>query len=160
MADNVTSQLYDGAHHVVLNINSVSDGTGQAGVVILDPSTLIPNPGTHLVLWRCSFDIKGGSVNIEWDGSPDRNLVALTGDSERDFSKFGGIGSSGVAIQTGLIRLTTLDLWLVPVILTLEFEGGPTGPGGGAFSVVLLGLFLLMIVRYRQLLQSIKIFLS
>lgn len=134
MADVVTSTIYDGARNVILTLGNISDATGQSGVTILDPATLLPNPGTHLVLWRVTYDVKGGGVNIEWGGTPNKSMIAMSGADTRDFSRFGGIRNDALT-PTGLIRISTIGFAAGSTYsVILEFKkGGPVPPSLGFF---------------------------
>lgn len=126
MADTVTTQLYDGARNVVVHLNNFSDGTGETAVTKVTVANLNPNPTTHLVLWRCSYDIKGGGVELYWDATADKLLLSMSGQmTDRDFSRWGGLRNDAGAGITGDVQLTTTGF--MPnsgYSITLEFKKG------------------------------------
>lgn len=128
MADAVTSQIYDGTDHVVVHLNNLSDGTGESAVLKVDVSTLVPDPTTHLVLRRCSYDVKGGAVELFWDAAADKLLLLMSGQmTDRDFSNWGGLKNDAGAGITGDVLLTTVGFVANSgYSITLEFKkGGP-----------------------------------
>lgn len=111
MADIVTSQIYDGARHVIGKFTNFSDGTGETGVVKINVSTLVPNPGLHLKLRRVWYSIEGMTVRIQWQASTPIDLVQLSeGESELDFADLyaGGYPNNGGAGVTGNVIFTTV----------------------------------------------------
>ncbi len=111
---------------MVVNLNGLSDGTGESAVLKLDVSTLVPDPGTHLVLWRCSYNIVAGSVDLYWDANADKLLLSMSGSmTDRDFSRFGGLKNDAGAGVTGDVMLTTVGfLANSGYSITLEFKKG------------------------------------
>src|SRR6185312_10594076 len=110
MADITTSQLYDGARNVNLKYTIYSDGTGQAATPIIQVSSLVPNPGTHLKLRRIRYSISGMYVRLQWDASAPVDIVILgSGEDILDFTNeyAGGFPNNGGAGVTGNILLTT-----------------------------------------------------
>jgi len=127
LPDAVSSQLYDGARNVVVHLNNVSDGTGQTNALIVDVSTLTPNPTTHLALWRASFSIRGGGVIISWDATVDQQLLFMGdgGPGELDFSPWGGLWNNAGAGVTGDVLLSTVGFAANSgYSITLEFKKG------------------------------------
>lgn len=110
MADVVNSQLYDGARNVNLKYTIESDGTGQAGAVIINVSTLVPNPGVHLKVRRIRYSISGMYVRLQWDATTPIDLALLgSGQDILDFTNeyAGGFPNNAGAGVTGNILLTT-----------------------------------------------------
>jgi hypothetical protein len=129
MADTVTTQTYDGAHNFVITMNSLSDGTGETLVKKVDVTTMNPNPTTHLVLWRCSYNIQAGSVELYWEGSPNKILLSLSGSmTDREFRRWGGLRDDALT-PTGNVLLSTIGFAANSgYSITLEFKkGGITG---------------------------------
>lgn len=129
MADTVTTQVYNGEHNYVVTIENVSDGTGQSNVVIVNASTITSGVITKLVLWKCSYNIKAGSVTISWDDTARRQLLfmsdAVPGMTHRDFSEFGGLSNSASSLfdSTGNVLLTTNGFGVTSgYSITLEFK--------------------------------------
>lgn len=110
MADATSSQIYDGARNLSVKLTNVSDGTGQTAAKVVDVTTLTPNPGTHLKLRRIKYSIESMSVRLQWEGTPNQDLVLISnGENILDFSKeyAGGIPNNA-ASPTGNVLLTTI----------------------------------------------------
>lgn len=128
MADVVTSQLYDGARNVNLKLTNFSDGTGQAGVKVLDVTTLNPNPGTHLKLRRVRYSVTGMSVRLQWEATTPIDIVVIgSGEDILDFTNeyAGGFPNNGGTGVTGSILLTTVGAAAV----------GVTNPAGSSYTI-------------------------
>lgn len=113
MANSITSQLYDGARNVNLKRTCFGDGTTvETGVVILDVTTLNPNPGLHLKLRRLRYAITGGwVVRLQWDATTPVDIAVLgAGQDILDFTNeyAGGFPNNGGAGATGNILITTV----------------------------------------------------
>lgn len=111
MVDIVNSQLYDGARNVNLKYTIFSDGTGQAGTVILNASALTPNPGVHMKIRRIRYSIEGMYVRLQWDASVPVDIAVLgSGTNILDFSEeyAGGFPNNAGAGITGNVLLTTI----------------------------------------------------
>jgi hypothetical protein len=111
MADTVHSQLYDGARNVNLKYTIYSDGTGQSAAVIINVSTLVPNPGTHMKIRRIRYNIDGMYVRLQWDATTPIDIAILgNGQDILDFSGeyAGGFPNDAGAGVTGNILLTTV----------------------------------------------------
>lgn len=109
MADAVTTQIIvDGPRNAVVKLTSVSDGTGEAGVLKVDVSALEGAPG-EVAIERILFTTNGMRVDLLWDATTDVLAWSLAPDmtDDLDFSCFGGlVNNSGVG-RTGDIMLTT-----------------------------------------------------
>jgi hypothetical protein len=109
MADVTTAQAYDGSRNYQIKLTNYSDGTGQTGVKIIDVTTLVPNPGTHMKLRRIRYNISGMYVRLQWEGTPNEDIVILgNGQDILDFSTdFAGGFPNNAATATGNVLLTT-----------------------------------------------------
>lgn len=131
MADNVVTQIYDGAHNLVVNIQDLSDGTGLTLLKIVDVTTLNPNPGTHLVLWRINYDVKGGQVILYWEATTNELLVVMQDEeATREFGNYGGLKNNAGTGVTGNVLLSTQGFVANSSFsLSLEFKKGGPLPG-------------------------------
>ncbi len=110
MTDIVSVQtLMDDRRNLVVKCTNLSDGTGETNVRKVDVSTLSPpNPTTHMKLWWCQYDITGMSVRLQWEGTPNADILVLGGfGSEMEFGEFGGIWNNASG-GTGNVSLTTV----------------------------------------------------
>lgn len=110
MADQVTTQiLNDGARNAVIKFTNISDGTGEAAVVKVDPTTLSGAP-TRVTIERIVAMTAGMSVDILWTATaavlalhiPDLQCVDL------NFRDIGGIVNNAGAGVNGGIAFTTV----------------------------------------------------
>lgn len=126
MADALTTQLYDGEHNVVFNMQDLSDGTGLALLKIIDVTTLKPNPRTHLVLWRVNYDVVGGQVVVYWEATVNTPLLIMKDAlHSRKFNKYGGLKNNAGAGATGNVLISTSGFGADSSFsLTLEFKKG------------------------------------
>jgi hypothetical protein len=127
MADVTSSQLYDGRRNVQVKLTNLSDGTGQAAAVVINASTLVPNPGGHMKIRRIRYVVDGMYVRLQWDGSVPQDIAILgNGQDMLDFSSdYAGGFPNGATNPTGNVLLTTLGQ--VPnsnYTITLEFIKG------------------------------------
>ncbi len=126
MADAVTTQVYDSVRNYVITANDISDGTGLNLVTLVDVSTMTPNPGEHLVLWRADYDVGDvGGVTLYWEGTPNRVLLAMEpGGVDRYVGTFGGLRNDALT-PTGNILISTHGFVAGSTFsLTLEFKKG------------------------------------
>jgi hypothetical protein len=130
----VTTLLYDGVHNAV--IKHTTDAT-ESAVVIIDVTTLNPNPGVHLVLWKLKYSISmtvgTGFVRLQSDATVPVDLLLLNGwgDDNLNFSRQGGMKTAVGAGATGNVTITTVGFAAGDSVY-LEFElkkGGPSTPG-------------------------------
>lgn len=124
MADRVSSQvLENGFRNYCAKFTNLSDGTGEAGVAKLDPTSagdmgvnIAGNtlyPGTHLKIMRLEYNVSGMTLQIQWDASAARDLWLLQGFGHHDFCRQGGLyvpqsAGAPVAGATGKVLFTTL----------------------------------------------------
>lgn len=119
MADTVTSQLIEnGSRNWVYVLTSLSDGTGESGVVKVDGSSSGPlgvtiagqtlYPGIHLKIVEIQYDVKDMLVQLQWDATSATDAQLLYGFGKMNFHKFGGLViPPGLTGATGKILLTT-----------------------------------------------------
>lgn len=126
MADTVTSQLIaNGPRNWGYVFTSVSDGTGEIGVVKVDGSAAGPlgvflygqtfYPLKHIKITEIEWDVKGMGLEIIWDATSPVAATYLGSDTagKMNYRTFGGLAavdSSGVSLvgATGKIKFTTL----------------------------------------------------
>jgi hypothetical protein len=110
MVDVTSSQIYDGIRNFQIKLTNVSDGTGQAAAVVVNASTLNPNPGSHMKIRRIHYNIGGMYVRLQWDGTSPQDIAILAnGQDILDWSKdFAGGFPNGATNPTGNILLTTV----------------------------------------------------
>jgi hypothetical protein len=124
MVDAVTSQLIaNGPRNWGYVFTSLSDGTGESGVVKVDGSASGPlgvnvrgqlfYPLAHIKITEIEYDIKGMALEIIWDATSSVNATVLGGFGKLRYWQFGGLAavdSSGVllTVATGKIKFTTL----------------------------------------------------
>lgn len=91
MADAVlVTTLMQGQDKMVLQMTSVSDGTGEANVTKLSLASILNQSGTAATrcgILEAQYSISGfSSVRLAWDHTTDdRALVMATGNGYRDF---------------------------------------------------------------------------
>lgn len=109
MADAITSQAYDGARNYQVKLTNYSDGTGQTAAVVVNVSTLVPNPGVHLKLRRIKYNIGGMYVRLQWAGTPNQDIAILAnGQDILDFTdEYAGGYPNNAGTATGNVLLTT-----------------------------------------------------
>ena len=133
MADALTSQvIQDGGHTAILKFTNISDGTGQAAVVLVDVSTLSADPLTKkactgVTLQSVTFSNIGMGVELLWDATTNVPLVNLPQDwtDTMDFSDY-GIPNNSAGGKTGDILVTTVgataaDTYLLVLTLTKSY---------------------------------------
>mgnify|MGYP001571897878 CR=1 FL=1 len=124
MADAVTSQLIaNGPRNWGYVFTSLSDGTGETGVVKVDGSASGPlgvflkgqyfYPLSNIKITEIEYDIKGMGLEVIWDATSPQNAVVLGGFGHLNFWQFGGlaaVSSAGVLLAgaTGKIEVTTV----------------------------------------------------
>lgn len=112
MADTVTTKtLFNSPKKLVVNLTSLSDGTGESNVVKVDKSTFTGLNGlepTKLVVEKIVYDVSSMRVLLTWDQTSDETIAVLQGDGCIDWRKNGGnIGANTGG--NGDILLTTAN---------------------------------------------------
>ena len=123
MVDAVTTQILEnGPRNWAFSFTSLSDGTGESGVVKVDGSVSGPlgvliagvttYPTKYLKIIEVDYDVKGMALEIIWDATTPQNALVLGGFGHRKFHKFGGLSQvdpSGAFLvgATGKIKFTT-----------------------------------------------------
>ncbi|MGA0172013.1 MAG: hypothetical protein ACO3NL_00030 [Phycisphaerales bacterium] len=116
MADAVSSTtIIDGTHKAVIQLTSLSDGTGESAVTKIDVSALAArDDGTAcsgVIIEKVYHSIIGFTqVQLLWAATANTIALGLSQDSNghMDFSTFGGLVNTSGAGKTGDIKLTTL----------------------------------------------------
>jgi len=119
MADAVTSQtIIDTEKRVVQKFTNLSDGSGEAGVVKVDVSTLTAHPdGTAcsiVTIDQIWYDVGGMRVILNFNASTVVPALVLGGSAAAgnvsghfDFRSFGGIKNNAGSGVNGDIKFTT-----------------------------------------------------
>lgn len=116
MADAVSSTtILDGTHKAVIQLTSLSDGTGESAVTKIDVSALAArDDGTAcsgVIIEKVYHSIIGFTqVQLLWAATANTIALGLSQDSNghMDFCTFGGLVNTSGAGKTGDIKLTTL----------------------------------------------------
>ena len=116
MADAVTSTtILDGTHRALIQLTSLSDGTGESAVNKVDVSALNARAdGTAcsgVTIDKVHHSVTGFTqVQLFWDATTNTVALALAESSNghMDFSNFGGIQNTSSSGKTGDILLTTI----------------------------------------------------
>jgi hypothetical protein len=146
MADLVTSQLlHHGGRYVVFKFTSVSDGTGEAGVVKVDATATGPlgnrfqgnilYPGLHLAVYAIKYSTAGMALRIQWQATVNADMLIVSATDHWQFLNeregFGGlVVPAGLAGATGSIAFTTVGAatnssYTVLLYLTKNISGSP-----------------------------------
>lgn len=109
MADSLQLQTYDGARNVQVKAVSVSDGTGLTNSIIINASTLSPNPGAHMKIRRIRFAIAGLNLRVQWDGGTPADIAYLSpGEDVLDFTNsYAGGFPNNATTPNGNVIVTT-----------------------------------------------------
>lgn len=105
-----TNVIFASKHRYVIQCLSVSDGTGESGVVKIDKSTLTGMNGaepTKFAVNKIIANVDGMTVDIYFDRGTDVKIArCYSGYTKRDFSEFKGFVDTGSG-GTGDVILTT-----------------------------------------------------
>ncbi len=118
MADTVsTNVIFNGAKKLVVQLNSVSDGTGESAVIKVDKSTFTGLTGlepSKIVVEYIDWVVDGMSVKLAWDRTTDVIIGQLTGSGYTNYTAAtGAMVNAGAYLDdtgtgdTGDIYLTT-----------------------------------------------------
>lgn len=114
MADTVTSQVIaNGPRNLIIKFTNESDGTGESGVLKVDAtSATYANrgvaPGLHLKVIRITYVVQGGSLRIQWTGTPATDMVILEYAGVMDYLAFAGLPNPANTGANGSISFTTV----------------------------------------------------
>lgn len=115
MADVVSTKVLHGSttypeYKYVVQLTNVSDGTGEAGVVKIDKSTLLGPNGlepARITIEKIVFQCEGMVATLAWDHTADVTIAVLAGsEGKLDYSHVGGNRDTGSG-GTGDVILTT-----------------------------------------------------
>ena len=130
MANVVDTQtLLDGPRNVVVKVvlQGEAAGSDESGTSIVDVSALSGSP-TYLSLLECQYDLTGFSAQLLWDATTDDELLSLSGASELDFRRIGGIVDPQSTGSTGDVLITTVGMTVAAdmgsIILTFRKHFG------------------------------------
>lgn len=113
MADVVTAEyIFNGQKRKVLHLTSISDGTGESGVIKADISALTYMGGrvpSYSAIDLIEYNIQGmASVRLFWDHTTDDEIAILpAGSGAIDWWAAGGKTDPKSSGGTGDILLTT-----------------------------------------------------
>lgn len=110
MADTVSSKVtFQGTRRYVIQLMSLSDGTGESNVVKVDKSTLIGPAGvapSSLTIEKIEYDVTSMRVSLSFDRTAVEVFAVLQGSDCIDFTCEGGYKDVGTG-GTGDILLST-----------------------------------------------------
>ena len=121
MADTVTSQtLKDSASSWAVKLTNISDGTGEAGIVIVSANTLVASDGgstQRLSINRLFWNVSRGTsslqdprVTLTWRGTSNTTIVTLSGSGYWDLTTGGQaplINNAGAGANGDILLTTT-----------------------------------------------------
>lgn len=113
MANTITKQtLVDNERNLVVKVHIVGDGTGdEATANLLLFSDYTPNLDGSETLMKIQSNLVGFSASLIWDATTNVDIMALyAGDSEHDFTAFGGLKNNAGTGVTGNVLLQTVGL--------------------------------------------------
>lgn len=115
MADTVTIKtLFNSPAKLIVQLTSLSDGTGETNVLKVDKSTFTGLNGVEpskLTVEKIIYDVSSMRVKLTWDQTVDETIAVLQGDGVIDWYHNGrsarnvGVNTGG----TGDILLTTTN---------------------------------------------------
>lgn len=100
--------LHDGPRNAIVQLSSVSDGSGETGATKITPGDLHGGP-IGVAVDKIQYTTSGMAVSLLWDAGTDQLLWSVPADDEGciDFRRMGGLHNPKAADSTGLIKLTT-----------------------------------------------------
>lgn len=108
MADTVSTQvLNDGERNLVVKLTSIGDGTGESAVTKIN---MINHDCDRVSILELEYEIKGQDVQLLWEGTPNKMIAVLSGDTganELCWKKVGGLVNDANN-SNGNILLTTV----------------------------------------------------
>lgn len=123
MANALTTQIVqDGARNATVKVVAFLDTSNQAAADIVDPANFNPVP-TSFRIDKIEYAVSDQLVaQILWDATADVIALLLTGPSEIDFRKRGGLHNNAGAGKTGKIQLATTGWASGSQSVTLKLE--------------------------------------
>lgn len=112
MANTIQLQtINDGERNLVVKLHIDGDGSGdETATKIIDASTFTHSP-VKLRLLKLAANLVGFTAELIWDATTPIHLFEIPDyDSDKDFSKFGGIPNNGGVGVTGDVLITTTGL--------------------------------------------------
>lgn len=104
MADTVTTKtLFNSPSKLVVQLTSLSDGTGETNVLKVDKSTFTGLNGVEpskLTIEKIVYDVSSMRVKLTWDQSSDETIAVLQGEGCIDWYK-NGRSARNVGANTG-----------------------------------------------------------
>lgn len=110
MADTVSTKIiFNSPKKMVIQLNNLSDGTGEAAVIKVDKSTFTGPNGlepSKFAIEKIVYDVTSMRVALSFDRTTDVVFAVLQGQGEICYRKQGGFVDSTTG-DTGDILLTT-----------------------------------------------------
>jgi hypothetical protein len=113
MADVLTTQVVlNGSRNLVVNLNDVSDGSGLAGITVVDATSAAfavggQPPGVHLKIKRIVYNVFGMAVLLQWQATTPVDIISLSGFGTLDWGRrIMALPNPNPAGATGSIILT------------------------------------------------------
>ena len=112
MTDAVTTNvIFNGARRYVVQLQNVSDGTGETAVKKVDISALTGTLGVapdSLALEEITWNIQGfSSIQLYWDASANDEMKTLSGNGYVNYQDVGYLIDPQSTSYTGDVLLTT-----------------------------------------------------
>ena len=107
MANIVNTQvLMDGARNTTVKITGVLDTSDVATTIVIDPAAFSPIPSKFRID-HIDYSISTPlEVRLLWDGTPQLDILPLSGRGRMSFWNFGGLQNNATS-PTGKIALET-----------------------------------------------------
>lgn len=123
MANLLTTQtIIDGARNTVIKVTGVLDTSDLAYTIVVDPTTLVPQP-TQLRLDHIDYSVSDQlELRIQWDATVPVDIMPLAGRGRMTFWNFGGLQNNAGAGKTGKIGISTKGWTSGTQTFTLVFE--------------------------------------
>ena len=104
--------LLDGDRNTIIKVDIVGDGSGDEENKLIFDASAYENTTTLKKLYQLSYELNGFSAFLEWDGTPDKQLITIE-ESHYEHPYYdwvGGLSNANVSSATGDILLTTVGL--------------------------------------------------
>lgn len=110
MADTVSTKIiFQGTRRLVVQLMSLSDGTGETNVLKVDKSAFTGPAGieaSSFTIEKINYDVTSMRVTLSFDHTSDVVAAVLQGQGCLDYSHVGGLRDAGTG-GAGDILLTT-----------------------------------------------------